>query len=171
MPGFCEILIAPSAASTLRDQHALARRGQVGDGFARLFVVGERADGNLEDHVRAGVAGAIRAFAMASAVRFKFAIVPIAQQSVVVGIRFQINAAAMAAVASGWAAARNEFLASKRNAAVAAVARFHQYFCFINKHENDTPREAAALRPPLCRIAEAGNRMVDRLRRAGAWTN
>src|SRR6202023_495227 len=69
-----------------------------------------------------------------AAVGLEFAIEAIAQQCVVVGIRFEVNAAAVAAVAAGGSAARNEFLAPKRNAAVPAVAGLYVDFCFINKH-------------------------------------
>src|SRR5580658_10061260 len=90
MPGLGKILIAAAAAPALRDQDALARDGQIGDGFAGLFVVGERADGNEQDHVRAGMSGTVRAFAVAPAIGFEFAVVAVAQKRVVVGIRFEI---------------------------------------------------------------------------------
>ncbi len=99
------------------------------------------------------MAGAVGAFAVTAAIGFEFAIVAVAQKRVVVRIRFEINAAAVAAVAAGRTAARNEFLASKRNAAVAAVAGLHQYFCFVNKHENHSPQRLAARRLPLKTIA------------------
>lgn len=90
---------------------------------------------------------------MAAAIRFEFAIVAVAQKCVVVRIRLEINAAAVAAVASGRTAAGDEFLASKRNATVAAVAGLYQYFCFVNKHENHSPQRLAARRLPLKTIA------------------
>src|SRR4029077_12073525 len=60
MPGLGKMLIAAAAAPALRDQHALSRNGEISNGFARLLVVGERADGNGQDHVSAGLAAAIR---------------------------------------------------------------------------------------------------------------
>jgi hypothetical protein len=153
MPGLGEILVATAAASALRDKDALSRFGKIGDGFAGFFVVSERADGNLQNHIAAGVAGAVGAFAVAAAVGFEFAIVAVAEESVVVGIRFEINAAAVAAVAARWAAPRHVFFTAKRDAAVAAVAGLHQYFCFINKHENHSPKRRAARRLPLKTIA------------------
>jgi len=71
---------------------------------------------------------------VAAAVGFEFAIVAVAEKRVVVGIRFEINAAAVAAIAAGRAAARHVFFAAKRDAAVAAIAGLHQYFCFVDKH-------------------------------------
>ena len=72
---------------------------------------------------------------MASAVGAKFAIVAVAQQRVVVRIRFEVDVAAIAAVAARWAAARNVLLPAERHAAVAAVAAFHRDFGFVSKHE------------------------------------
>ena len=82
----------------------------------------------------AGMAGAVRAFAVASAIGLEFAIVAVAQKRVVVRIRFEINAAAVAAVAARRAAARNVFFAAERDAAVAAVAGLHENFGFVNEH-------------------------------------
>src|SRR5450432_2196933 len=130
MPGFREILIAAPAATALGDQHPLARRREVSERLAALCVERQRANGDLQDHVRAGMSGAIGAFAVAAAIRFEFAVVAVTQQRVVVGIRFQIDAAAVAAIAAGRTAARHEFLATKRYAAVAAVPRLHQNFSF-----------------------------------------
>src|SRR5580692_715283 len=144
MPGLGKVLIATAAFTTLRNQHALSGYGQVGDGFASLFIVSERADGNEQIHVRPGMAAAIGTFAVPAAIGFEFAIVAVAKKSVVVGIRLEIDAAAVAAVAAGGAAAGDEFLASKRNAAVAAVTGLYQYFCFVNKHENHSPQKLAA---------------------------
>src|SRR5271163_2703552 len=100
VPGLGEVLVTASTASALRDQDSLAGVGQVGDSFAGLVVVGDCAEGNVQDHVPAGVAGAIRAFAVTTAVRLEFAIVAVAQKRIVVRIRFEINTAAVAAVAA-----------------------------------------------------------------------
>jgi hypothetical protein len=153
MPGLGKMLIAAAAFAALGNQHTLSGHRQVSDRFAGLFVVSERADGNEQVHVRPGMTATIGAFAVPAAIGFEFAIVAVAQQRVVVGIRLQINAAAMAAVTAGWAAAGDELLASKRNAAIAAVAGLYQYFCFVNKHENHSPQRLAARRPPLKTIA------------------
>jgi hypothetical protein len=153
VPGLGEILVAAAPAAALRDEDALSGHGQVGNGFTGLFVVSERADGNEQDHVRAGVAGAIRAFAVATAIGFELAIVAVAKKRVVVGIRFEIDAAAVAAIATGRATAGNEFFAAKRDAAVSAGAGLYQNFCFVNKHENHSPKRLTARRLPLKTIA------------------
>ena len=139
MPGLGEMLIAAPAASALRDQDALAGLGQVGDLFAGILIGDNRADRDGQNHVRAGMSGAIGTFAVASAIGFEFAIVAIAQQGVVVRIGFQINAAAMAAVAAGRPAARHEFLAAERDAAVPAVAGLHIDFGFVDEHHGSLP--------------------------------
>ena len=153
MPGLGKMLIAAAAFATLGNQHALAGHGQVGDRFAGLFVVSKCADGDEQVHVRAGMAAAIGTFAVPAAIGFEFAIVAVAKKCVVVGIRLEINATAVATVAAGRAAAGDEFLASKRNAAVAAVTGLYEYFCFVNKHENHSPQRLAARRLPLKTIA------------------
>jgi hypothetical protein len=81
------------------------------------------------------MAGAVGAFAVAAAIGFKFAVVTVAQQRVVVGICFKVDAAAVAAVAAGGSAAGHIFFAAKRDATVAAFAGFHKDFGFINKHK------------------------------------
>ena len=101
MPGLGEVLIAAPAAPALRDQHALpGPLSRSASSSSPVSIEDHRADRNLQDHVVAGVAGAIRTFAVPPAVGLEFAIVAVAQQRVVVGIRFQINAAAVAAVAA-----------------------------------------------------------------------
>ena len=139
MPRLGEVLIATSTAATVRHQYALARAGEIDDGCAALIVEHQRADGNLQDQVRAGVAGAAGAFAVAATIGLEFAIVAIAEQRVVVRIRFEIDAAAGTAVAAGGTAAGHVFFAPEGHAAVAAVSRFHEYLGFINEHRNKTP--------------------------------
>ena len=139
MPGLGEVLIAAPAAAALRDQDALARLGQIGDLFAGVLIGDDGADGHGQNHVRAGMPGTIRAFAVPAAVGFEFAIVAVAQQRVVVRIRFEVDAAAMAAVAARRPAARHEFFAAERDAAVSAVAGLHVDFGFINEHHGSLP--------------------------------
>ena len=144
MPGLREILIATASASAVRDQDALAGSGEVGDGFAGVFVVGDGAYRHEQSHVVAGVAGAIRAFPVAAAVGFEFAVVAIAQQRVVVWIGFKVDAAAAAAIAAGRSAARNIFFAAERNTTVASVAGFYIDFGFINEHLEESYQETCA---------------------------
>ena len=107
--------------------------------FAGLFVKDQRADRNLQNHVRAGMPGAVGAFAVAPAIGLEFAIVAVAKQRVVVDVGFEKDAPAMAAVAAGRTAARHVFLAPERDAPVPAVAGLHEYFGFINKQRKKSP--------------------------------
>src|SRR5258708_26453277 len=97
MPGLGEVLIAPPTAASVCDQHPLARGGEIGDGRA-LLVERQRADGNLQDHVLTVMPGAVGAFAVAAAIGLELAIVAVAEQGVVVGICFEIDAAPMASL-------------------------------------------------------------------------
>src|SRR5260370_33711466 len=132
VPGFGKVLIATPSAARMRDEDTLARSGEIGDGLAALVVEDERANGYLQDEVRAGVASAVGACAVTSALGLKFAVVAVAEQGVVVRIGFQINAAPVAAIAARGPAARNKLLAAKSHPAVTAVARLYEYFVFIN---------------------------------------
>src|ERR1700740_664071 len=134
MPRLGEVLIASAAISAVCDQNALARFGEVSDDLVRVLVVGDSADRDEQRHVVASLAGAVRAFAVAAAIGFEFAIVAVAQQGVVVGIGFEIDAASSAAIPPGRTAARNVFFAAKRDTAVATVAGFYVDFGFVNEH-------------------------------------
>src|SRR5882762_5153606 len=138
VPGLGKVLIAAPATPAVRDKDALAGSGEISDGRA-LLVKHQRADGNLQDHIRARMASTIGALAVTAAIGLEFAIVAVAKQRVVVRVGFQIDVAAMAAVAARRTTARNIFFAPKGHAAVAAVAGLHEYFGFINEHRNKTP--------------------------------
>ena len=80
------------------------------------------------------------------------------EQGVVAFRRDHDNVATATAVAAAWASARYEFLTPERQATVAAVARLHPDFCFVDKHyaPPNTPRlpSGATLkrkRAALCR--------------------
>src|ERR1700675_3827841 len=110
VPGFCKVLIAAAAAAAMGNQDALARLGQIRERFPRLFVEDQGTHRYLQSHVRAGMAGAIRAFPVAPAIGLEFTVIAVAQKCVVVGVGFHIYASAMAAVAAGGPAARHIFL-------------------------------------------------------------
>src|SRR5438552_17080219 len=139
VPRLGKVLIAASTAPSMGDQYALARRGEISNRRTALIVKGKRADGHLQDHVLARMAGAVGAFAVASAIGLEFAIVTVSQQRVVVWVGFKINVSAMAAITARGTASRNIFFAAKSDAAVAAVPGLHENFGFINEHRNKTP--------------------------------
>src|SRR6267142_4612231 len=78
---------------------------------------------------------------MAAAIGFEFAVVAITEKRVVVEVGFEVDTAAMAAVAARGAAARNVFFATESHTAIAAVAGLHKYFGFINKHGNSRKKD------------------------------
>src|SRR5882762_3508631 len=141
MPGLCEVLVAATASSAMNDQDAVPGSGEIGDGFPGLIVKGQCAHGDFQNHVLAGIARAVGAFAVTAAIGFEFAVVAIAKKGVVIEVGFEVDAAAIAAVAAGGAAARNVFFAAESHAAIAAVAGLQEYFGFINEHENKTPEK------------------------------
>jgi len=71
---------------------------------------------------------------VAPSLGLEFAVEAVAQQGVVVGVRFEIDAAARPAVAARRSAARHKFLAPEGDAAVSAVAGLYVDFGFVNKH-------------------------------------
>src|ERR1700722_17148106 len=142
MPGLHErrMAVAAAAAASARCEHTLARRRQIEQLHASVVVENHGADRPFQYCVRAGLPGAVRPFAMAAAVGAKFAIVTVAQQRVVVGVRFEVDVPAIAAVAAGRAAARDVLLPAKRDAAVTAIATLYRNFGFVNKHGTPNPR-------------------------------
>src|SRR5215472_10574516 len=147
MPGLRKMLIPAPAPAAVGHKDALSRRGQISDRLAGLLLKYQRADRYLQNQVFAGMPRAIRAFAVTPALGPEFAIVAVAQQRVVVGIRFQIHAASIAAIAARRPAARNVFLAAKRHAAVAAVPGLHINSGFINKHWKELQTDRRSTHP------------------------
>ena len=151
MPGFRKMLVATSAVTALRDQNTLAGFRQIGDEFVPLLFVRDRAHGNQQGHIVAGLAGAIGTFAVAAAVSLEFPVVTVAQQRVVVGIGFKVDTAAASTIAAGGSSAWNVFFATERDAAVATVAGFYVDFGFVNEHFY-----------PTCEPASEGGRYKDK---------
>src|SRR5690242_15498099 len=141
MPRLGKILVATPAASAFGDQHSLAGYREVRKNFVTIVIENQGAHGNLQDHVVAGMPGAIGAFPVATAVSLELAVVPVAQECVVVRVGFQQNASAIAAIAAGGAAPRDVFFTTKGYAAVSAVPRFDQDFGLVNKHRSSSPRK------------------------------
>src|SRR5712691_3086406 len=141
VPGFGKMLVAAPAAAPARECEALSGLGQVRELLPGLVIEDHCPHGNLEDEVRAGMAGAVRPFAMAAALGAEFAVEAIAQKRIVMRVRFQEDGAARAAVAARRASARHELLPAESHAAVAAVTRFHVNFGFVNKHRKSLPSQ------------------------------
>ena len=120
--------VAESAASALRQQHALAHHRQVRDlvelAGLGILPVDQRADGNGDLEILAAAAGAQRAGAVAAALRLVVGIEPEVDERVAVRIGDRVHGAADAAVAAIGSAARDELLTAEAERAAAAV-RLH----------------------------------------------
>src|SRR5260370_2472866 len=90
VPGFCKVLIAAPTAATVGDQDTLSRAGEIGDGRA-VIVEHQCADGNLQNHVRAGMARTVGAFAVTAPIGLQFAVVAVTAPPVVGRICFPMN--------------------------------------------------------------------------------
>src|SRR5271165_2913887 len=110
------IAVSASAASTLRRPPTLAGSREIEKLFTAVRIENHRAHGDFQHRVFARGAVAVRPFTMPAALGLKFTVVAIAQQRVVVRIRFDVNIAAMSAIAAGRAAARDVLLPAKRDA-------------------------------------------------------
>jgi hypothetical protein len=77
---------------------------------------------------------------VAAALRLVFRIEAEVHQRIVPLAGFHDHIAAVAAVAPGWAAARNILFAAEGHAAIAAVTRFDPNFCLIDEHDCTDPR-------------------------------
>jgi hypothetical protein len=108
--------------------------GEVVDELAGVVVVEEGADGDFEGGVLAGLAGAVGAEAVASALGFVLGVEAEVDEGVVAEGGGHEDVAAVTAIAAGGASLGNKFFAAEGHAAVAAVSGFDPDSCFINKH-------------------------------------
>src|ERR1035437_8913927 len=126
--------IAATAATAVRHHDAFVGMGEVMHHFAGHLVVNDGSDGHFQDDAFALAARFIGAFAVASALALVFGIEAEVYEGVVAFARFHHHVAAMAAIAARRTATRYELLAPEGHAAVAAIARLHPNFCFVNEH-------------------------------------
>src|ERR1700757_1372335 len=106
--------------------------------LTRKLVVDHRAHRNFEHDVLALAARLVRAFAVASALGLVLGIEAEMDQRVVALAGFHDDVAAAPAVAAGGAAARDELLAAKGHAAIAAVTGLYPNFGFIDEHRGQS---------------------------------
>ena len=124
---------APTASPACNDD-VFVGLGEVVYLLAGLIVIDDCPDRHFQQHVFALFAGFVRAFAVASALRFVFRIEAEVHQRVVALAGFHDHVATLAAVAARRPAARDKLLPPERHAAIAAVACLHPNFGFINEH-------------------------------------
>jgi hypothetical protein len=124
--------VAEAALAALGEQRALAVLREVGEQPA-VLVLDQRAHRHAQHDVLAAapvLVGAAADVAVLGAVDAREAVV---DQGVDVAVGDRPDAAAAAAVAARGAAARHEFLAPERGAAVAALAGMHLDFRFVDE--------------------------------------
>ena len=134
VPGFGEVLVAAPAAPTASGDEVLAGGGEVEEHLAGIVIVDDGADRNLEDGIRAGLAVAVGALAVATGVGTEFTIEAETEERVLVGSGDELDAATRAAVATGGAATRDELLPAEGDTTATAITGFHVDASFINKH-------------------------------------
>src|SRR5580704_17009204 len=94
------VAVTTASASATRGQKSLARLREIKELFAGFGIVDDSANGNLQDHFVGRRAVAIRTFPMTTASSFKFAIVTVAKEQIVVRVRFDVDIAAVSAIAT-----------------------------------------------------------------------
>src|SRR5689334_7385058 len=132
--GCREVLVASSTASAFGDYDALVGMRKIVNALAGFGVVENGADGNFEDYILPFGSGAVRTFAVASALGFVFGIEAEVHECVVALTRFHDDVAAASAVAAGWSAARDKLLPAKGHASIAAVSGFYANFGFVDEY-------------------------------------
>ena len=128
------MLIATSAAPSLGDNHALSLSVEVEHLLAGRVVIHDGPDRDLEHHVFAAHAGAVRAFAVASAVGLVLGVIAKVDEGVVLLGGLHDDVTTHTTVAAAGTSAGHELLAAEGYASVAAVSRFHADLCLIYEH-------------------------------------
>src|ERR1035437_6300804 len=155
MDGGGEVLVAPAAFAPLGHTEFLARIGEVVDALAGGFIVDHRAHGHLDFERFALGAGALAAFAVATALRLVFRVEAELEQGVGVLAAHHHDVAAAPAIAAAGAAPWDVLLPAEGEATVAAIAGLHEYSDFINEHgKSQTLEKPNKEKPP--ELAPAG---------------
>src|SRR4051812_12875224 len=126
--------VASAAASTFGHGETLARLGEVEELFPAIGVVDDGPDGHGHLYVVALATSPVTAFAVAATFRVVLGVEAEMQKSVVVRVCDHDDVPAAATVSAARTAARNEFLTTKRETPVAAIACFYFDFYFVDKH-------------------------------------
>jgi hypothetical protein len=126
--------VAESAASAFRHAKSLARFCKVKKKLVCFGVENLCADGNFNDRTRAFVSGAIRTFAVSSALGLVFGIVSKMQECIETFVRFQPDIATATAIAARRSTARNKLFAAKSCDAISAITRLYTNFYPIDEH-------------------------------------
>src|SRR6185295_7609504 len=130
-----EARIPATAAATAGDDDAVVRAREVVDFLSSLVVVDDRAYRNFQQDVHTLAAGAVGAFAVASALRFVLRIEAEVYQRIMPLAGFHDDVAALTAVTTRGTATRDEFLPAEGHTAIAAVASFDPDSCLVDEHQ------------------------------------
>lgn len=151
-----EVDVAAAALASARDDDPLAVGGDVEEEVARLRVAHLGADRHALHALLAGAAVAVAAAPVLPAGRADHAGVCEVEQGGHALVALEHDIAALAAVAAGGSAERNELLATERDDAVPAVAGDDLDLAFVHEPHMvaafSTPRRTRASvagRPPL----------------------
>ena len=149
-----EVQVAKPALAALGEQRALAVRREVEEQSA-VLVLYQCANRHAQHDVLAAAPVFVGAAADVAVLGAVDAREPVVDQRIDVAIRDRPDAAAAAAVATRWAAARHEFLAPERGAAVAALAGVHLDLRFVDEFHGGGRRNKKALSTPIGLRAES----------------
>ncbi len=147
-----EVEVAEAAGTALGEQQTLAVAIEIGDQGARFVVIDDRAHGEAQLDVPAGGAIAVRAAAVFAICRRVPAREAIVDERVDVAVSHAPDAAAPAAIAAVRPALGNELLATKRGAAIAAMASHHLDSRFVDElHQMSKTKKPCRMRQGSCR--------------------
>jgi hypothetical protein len=131
--------IAKTALAALRDHLPFAVFGQIANNFAGIYVVYHRATWNPHFEVVAGATGHIAPRTTLAILGAKFSRHAKIGERIHRCVSDNVNAAAMAPIATVGSTALDIFFAAKTEAAVTAVAGLDSYGCFIDEfHRTDS---------------------------------
>jgi len=137
--------VAQPAPAALGDQQALPVRGQITNDFIGIDVVHHRPDRHLDEDILSALAVFLLAHAVLAALGAELALVAEINQGIEVFICGEPHAAAITAIAAIGAAERDELLAPKPHATIAAIACNDRDFGFIDQFHSKKPRSERGL--------------------------
>src|SRR6185312_17435835 len=117
--------VAEAAIAAFQQHMPLARLLQIEQHGLVVFVEDLRADRNLEHHAFTGGAAAIGAHAVMADLGAEMLLIAVIDQRVEIGHGLDDDVAAAAAIAAPRSAVIDEFLATERDDARAAIAALH----------------------------------------------
>jgi hypothetical protein len=131
----------------VRYYESLARLRKIEQPFARGLVVNDGPDRHFDFNGVPVRAGLVAAFAVASPFGFVLGVVAELEQRVLMARPDQDDIASAPAVTAARTTARNILLSPERETAIAAVAGFYQYSCFVEEQHRKAAGPSPDRRP------------------------